>query len=109
MKVIEKIKKELKLMAIITGYFFFCFIIFVVLKSLFLAQVNIEFYGLSAALFGAILMSKVVLLTGKTRLSKKFDNRPLLFEVLFKTLLFTLITMIVVFFRARSAFLFRSI
>ena len=42
-------------------------------------------------------MSKSVLLTGKKRLSKKFNNRPLLFEVLFKTLLFTLITMIVVF------------
>jgi len=90
MSVAHKVAREIKTVGLVTLYFACCFGIIVFLKRLFLAQYEIEFRGLSAAIMGALIAGKVVLVLEKAPIGKWIGDRVVLLELLARTLLYTI-------------------
>lgn len=97
MSFIQKLKKELIEVLLVTAYFLICFGILILIKKLCLAQVEVQFYGISAALVGALVMSKVVIILDKTPLGKIYLRQALYKNVLFKSIIYTLVLTFVLF------------
>lgn len=94
---LERIINEFKTVGLVTLYFFVCFSLILVLKKLFLAQYSLEFYAISAAFVGALVAGKVVILLDHTRIGNRFDEGHALWRgTLYKTLIYTIVAMIVV-------------
>lgn len=94
MKAIHWLKKEVKELAVLFLYFAFYFGIFIVLKKLILAHYNISFYGFGAAMVGALIAAKAVLVIESTSLSKPFHASAPYLKVLYDTLVFTTLALI---------------
>ena len=90
-KVVKAIKHEMIEIFWVSLYFFIAFGLILVLKILFLSQFNIEFYSISGVIGGALIMGKVVPLLNKTRLTHAFKKNYLIKNILFKTILYSLI------------------
>ena len=97
MSLVQKLKKEIIEILLVTAYFLLCFGVLILIKKLTLAQVEVEFYGFSAALIGALVMSKVVILLDKTPLGKIYVRQALYKNVLFKSIIYTLVLTFVLF------------
>ena len=94
---LEKLLEEVRAAGLATLYFLCCFLLIVLLKKLFLAQYDIAFYGLSAAAVGAAIVGKVVVVLDKTGAGKRFESsRPPWVSVLYKTLVYTIVVLVVV-------------
>ena len=87
MRIISFIKNKLKRSLWVSLYFFLCFGIIAILKKLFLAQYNIEFYGISVVIVGALITGKVVPLLDHISLEKRFQSYPRWVNVLYKTII----------------------
>ena len=94
----SKIKNEFKAVGLTTLYFAAWFCLMVALKKLVLAEYRIEFQGLSIALFGALVIAKVVLVLEHVPLSAWMRDRPALVHVLVRTALYALGVYIVLLF-----------
>lgn len=92
---IAKIKIEMKEVGLITLYFFACFALFIIIKKLMLYQYNINFWGWTTALVGALAMGKVVFFIDKTPLHKYLKHFKPIYEILTKALVYTIIVYIV--------------
>jgi hypothetical protein len=90
-KVVKKIKHEMTQVFRVTLYFFIAFGIILTLKKLFLSQYNIGFYDISGVVVGALIMGKVVPLLDHTGLGRTFSKSYLILNVLFKTIVYSLI------------------
>ena len=75
----------------VTLYFLIAFGFILALKILFLSQYDIGFYDVSGVIVGALIMGKVVPLLDHTKLGKVFVNSYLILNVLFKTVIYSLI------------------
>ena len=96
MSLLSKIKHEAKQIGLVTVYFLFCFGTAVALKKLLLATYQIEFYALSTAVIGALVVAKVVIVLDATHPATRFDSRhPVWFSALYKTLIYVLATSVV--------------
>lgn len=84
----EKLVRELKELGLAGLYFFLWIGLLVVIKKLVLAEYQIEFAGLSAALIGALVLAKVVLILEHVPLGPLTRNRPAWIEVLVRTVLY---------------------
>ncbi len=91
----KKIIKELKTIARTAAYFAIVFILMMVLKKLYLEDYNIEFVGLSQALIGALIMSKVILLMELISLGPWVQSKPPIVDVILRTLLYSLGVLVV--------------
>jgi hypothetical protein len=88
MSVKDKLIKELKSVFMTTLYFFSWFGALMVIKVLLLREYEIEFYGFSKVLIGALILAKVVLILEYVPLS--FTKKQLvIFELLVRTLLYS--------------------
>jgi len=87
---------EFKEMLGITLYFLFAFGFVALIKFLVLAQNEIEYYRVVGAIAGAAIMGKIVLLLDKTKLAKTFQEDALYKNILFKTILYTLVAVLFV-------------
>lgn len=67
MGMFSTVKHDLKEVGLVTLYFIFCFGVILTLKTLLLDGYHIEFYAFSTALVGVLIVTKVVVLLGKTR------------------------------------------
>lgn len=94
---LDKVKKELVEILLVTAYFLLCFGILILIKKLTLAQINVEFYGFSAALIGALIMSKVVIILDKTPIGKLYIRKALYKNVIAKSIIYTLVLTFVLF------------
>jgi hypothetical protein len=92
----KKILKEIKSVARTAAYFAIVFMLMMLMKKLYLADYNIEFTGLSIALMGALILSKVVLLMELIPLGHALEQKPAIVDVLVRTLLYTVGVLIVV-------------
>lgn len=97
MSFLQKLKKEIIEILLVTAYFLLCFGVLILIKKLALAQVEVEFYGFSAALIGALIMSKVVIILDKTALGKIYIRQALYKNVLAKSIIYTLVVCFVLF------------
>ena len=93
----ERLVREVRQVGLITFYFLVCFALLLLLKKLFLAQYAVEFYGVSAAVVGALVVGKVVVLLDHSGLGSRFDReRALWIGVAYRTLVYTVVTFVVV-------------
>ncbi|HBX42422.1 MAG TPA: hypothetical protein DEH27_00755 [Deltaproteobacteria bacterium] len=84
----QKLRDEIRAVALATLYFATWIGLLVLLKTLILAEYRIEFHGLSAALVGALVLAKVVLVLEHVPLGKWVRTRPALIEVALRTALY---------------------
>jgi len=92
----KKILKEINTIARTALYFAIVFIIMMVMKKLYLKDYDIEFNGISQALLGALVMSKVIILMEYISLGSWVQRQPAIVDVILRTLLYTLGVLVVV-------------
>lgn len=89
MKALAWLKKEAMEMAVLFLYFSFYYLIFIVLKKLILAHYHISFYGFGAAMLGALISAKAVLVIESSPLSKPLHKAAPFLKILYDTILYT--------------------
>lgn len=86
----QKLRHELKAIGLAALYFGCWLAALLVMKKLVLAEYHIEFNGISKALVGALILSKVVLLLEHVPLGAWVRDRPAWVDVLLRTALYAL-------------------
>ncbi len=81
-------------MAVLFVYFAFYFTIFIVFKKLILADYHISYYGFGAAMIGALIAAKAVIVVEKSPLSKPLRYAAPYLKIIYDTLLFTLLALV---------------
>ena len=84
----QKLKNEIKTVALAALYFAVWIGVLVTLKQLLLAEYKIQFNGLSIALVGALVLAKVVLVLEHVPLGAWTRRKPALIDVILRTALF---------------------
>lgn len=88
MSAASKLKEELRAMAVYTLFFAAWFGVFMLLKVLILDEYDIHFYNASAALIGALILAKVVLLLEHVPLGAWVQRQPAWIDVALRTVLY---------------------
>jgi hypothetical protein len=96
MSIQEKIKHELKAVVLVTLFFAAWLGVFMGLKILILDEYHIQFGGLSKVLVGSLVLAKVVLILEHVSLGAWLRNQPVIADVIVRTLLYALGTLIVI-------------
>ena len=89
MTVSERIRRELREIGLVTLYFLSCFLIFLSLKKLLLAEYHLEVTILQTAVIGALVVAKVVVLLEKTSFGGRFRSASLFAHVVWRSLSYT--------------------
>ena len=93
----ERLIGEMKQVGLVSLYFMICFALVLTLKKLFLAQYAVEFYGISVAVVGALVVGKVVVVLDHTKIGNRYDRTQAVWMgALYKTLVYTAVTFLVV-------------
>jgi hypothetical protein len=90
---LARIKAEFKSLLGIALYFWVLFALFAFHKAILYGEHNI-FLQLGIALINSKLMAKVVFIGEHTRLSKRFEEKPLVYTILFKSFIFAILLFI---------------
>ena len=91
----EKLKHEIKAIALVTLFFASWLGTLMVLKILILKDYQIGFGSISAVLIGALVLAKVVLILEHVPLGGWLKQQPVLMDVLLRTLLYAFGTFVV--------------
>ncbi len=94
-RVLRTIRHEFVQVLPPTVFFFVAFNVISVTKSLMLQEHGIGFSGFAAATIGALLVGKVVLVANKLPMIDKFPNKPLIYNVVWKTMIYILAVFVV--------------
>ena len=86
----QKLRNEVRAVALTALFFGMWFGLMLVIKELTLAEYQIEFHRISLALVGALVVAKVVLVMEHVSLGTWIRNLPALFDVVLRTVLYTL-------------------
>ena len=84
----QKLKHEFRALAAAALYFGFWIAALIVLKQLILAEYHIEFHGLSKAVIGALVLSKVVVVLEHVPLGRWVRVRPAWVDIILRTTLY---------------------
>jgi len=76
-------------------YFFVAFVLILTTKRMILSEYQISWAGFGTAIVGAILAGKVVLMVDKLPFVNQFPDRPLIYNTLWKSLLYFLAALVV--------------
>ena len=96
MSLLHTVKHEVTQVGLVTLYFLICFGLVLLLKKLFLADYRIQVYALSAAVIGALVAGKIVVILDKTRLGTRFDESyGVGVAAFYKTLCYAMVTALV--------------
>ena len=90
MSVLDKLKHEFKSVIVATLFFAAWFLAIVVIKTLILAEHQIEFSGLAKALVGAAVIAKVVIVLENVPLGGWVKKQPAWVNVVLRTFLYIL-------------------
>lgn len=85
----QRVVRELREIGLLTLYFLICFSFFLLLKKLLLEEYNMSLYVFHAAIVGALITAKVVVILEKTSFGSRFQDSRLAIHVLWRTLLYT--------------------
>jgi hypothetical protein len=69
-------------------YLWLCFGLFVLYKSLILAEQNIDYTGYGLAVVKALVLGKVILVAEGLQLAERHQDKPLIYPTLYKSLVF---------------------
>ena len=94
-KIIDRVLKEFYEILPPTIFFFIAFSLIILTKSLILEQYGIEFTNFAAAVIGALIVGKIVLIIDKFSFINMFPNKPLIHNVLWKTTIYILAALLV--------------
>jgi hypothetical protein len=88
-----RLVKELREFLVLFAYLWFVFLVFFVHEWIVLAGHNISFrfYGLAAV--NALVLGKIMLIAENMRFAERFQNRPLIVPVAYKSVAFALLLM----------------
>jgi hypothetical protein len=95
MKLLETIKNDFFEMLPPTFFFLIAFLLILFTKRMILSEYGISWTGFGAAVVGAMLVGKVVLMVDKLPFVNKFPDRPLVYNTLWKSLIYFLVALIV--------------
>lgn len=95
MSIQKKLKHELETIVLVTLFFTSWLGIFMGLKVLILDDYQIRFGGFSMVLIGALILAKVVLILEHVPLGAWLRDKPVLFDVILRTILYALGTLVV--------------
>lgn len=87
-KIVATLKHEFFEMLPPTIFFFIAFCLLALTQKLVLRQYDIPFQGVGMAVIGALLVGKVVLITDHFSFVNKFPHKPLLYNVIWKTIIY---------------------
>jgi hypothetical protein len=90
MKPLNKIKQVFFEILPPTIFFFIAFSLILATKRLMLSEYGIPWTGFGEAVIGALLVAKVVLIVDKLPFVNKFPEKPLIYNTLWKSLIYFL-------------------
>lgn len=93
--IVAKIKHEVLEVIPPTVFFFIAIGLLILTKRLMLQQYGIEFADFGAAVIGALIIAKVVLIVDYFPFINKFPDKPLIYNVIWKTVIYVLAAFIV--------------
>ena len=94
-KLLKTIKHEFLEVVIPAIFFFVAFNVIAFTKKLMLEQYGIEFSGFVAATVGALIVAKVVLIADRIPFINKYPDKPLIYNVAWKTVIYILVAFVV--------------
>jgi hypothetical protein len=94
-KILTIIKRDLLEVVPPAIFFFVAFNVILFCKKLMLEQYGIEFSGFVNATIGAMIVAKVVLLADGIPFINKYPDKPLIYNVVWKTILYILVAFLV--------------
>ena len=94
-KILKIIKRELVEVLPPTLFFFIAFNVITISKRLMLEQYGIEFSGFVNAVVGAFIVAKALLVADQIKFINKYPDKPLIYNIVWKTFLYLLVTLIV--------------
>jgi hypothetical protein len=94
-KILSAIKHELFEIIPPTIFFFVAFNVIAFSKRLMLEQYGIKFSGFVASTVGAIIVAKVVLIADKIPVMNKYPDKPLIYNVVWKTAIYVVVALVV--------------
>jgi len=94
-KIPRAIKRELLEIIPPTIFFFVAFNVITFTKGLMLEQYGIKFSGFIAATIGALIVAKVVLIADKIPFINKYPDKPLIYNVVWKTGIYVMVALVV--------------
>ena len=83
-----KLKKEFKEVLSISAVFFVIFVLLLLLKKVMMANYEVDFFVISTALVGALIIAKVVLVFDLLPITKKADHLPNIYRVFFRSFIY---------------------
>ncbi len=89
MTAVQKVRKEIEAVIVLTLYFLAWLGFLMLLKYLLLSDYEIEFSGVSKAVIGALVLAKVVLVLEYVPLGRWVRSRPAYVDVLLRTIMYT--------------------
>lgn len=96
MSIQEKLRHELKAVVLVTLFFAAWLGVLTGLKILILEDYQIRFGSVSMVLIGALILAKVVLILEHVPLREWLRSRPVLMDVILRTLLYAFGTLVVI-------------
>jgi len=94
-KILKTIKHELIEVLPPTFFFFIAFNVISISEKLMLEEYGIKFSGLVNAAIGALLVAKAIMLTDQIKFINKYLDKPLMYNVIWKTFIYCLVTLVV--------------
>ena len=88
-KIKEFLIHEGRLVLLVTAYFLVCFGLIALLKTLILHEYAIETAAAGKAVFGALVIAKVVIVLDKTKFGNRFERHAVWSSVVYKTVVYT--------------------
>lgn len=89
MSIWKKLKVEVKALTLATVYFGLWIGVLMILKTLILAEYSIEFHGVSLVMFGALILTKVVILLERVSFGKWIESQPAFVDVLLRSVIYS--------------------
>ncbi len=78
-----------------TAFFFIAFNLLILTKAMVVKRYGIPYFDISLALVGALLVAKVVLIMDKVPFINKFPDKPLIYNIVWKTCGYVLCALLV--------------
>ncbi|MGO9622030.1 MAG: hypothetical protein ACLPT6_11570 [Desulfobaccales bacterium] len=94
-KIVKIIKRELVAVFPPTIFFFIAFNVIIISQKLTLEQYGIKFSGFVNAAVGALIVAKALLVADDIKYINKYPNKPLIYNIVWKTFLYLLVTLMV--------------
>jgi hypothetical protein len=94
-KIVKTIKHELIEILPSTFFFFLAFNVLSITTKLMLEGHGINFSGFINASIGALLVAKAILIADQIKFINKYPDKPLIYNIVWKTFLYLLVTLVV--------------